>query len=62
MLFRSRRLTGADLAQFRAEQGLSQRELAARLGVAPSTVAKAELDRAKALGEQLAAALATTRR
>lgn len=50
-------LTGADLGQFRAQRGLSQRQAAGILGVAHGTVAKAELVPDKALGEQLARAL-----
>lgn len=50
--------TGADLAQFRAERRLSQRELAARMEVGHGMVAKAELVPAKALGEGMAAAFA----
>ena len=51
-------LTGADLAAWRAARGISQRPAANLLGVAPSTVAKAELLPGKVLGEQLQAALA----
>ena len=51
-------LTGADLAAWRAARGLTQRPAADLLGVAPSTVAKAELLPAKVLGEQLQIALA----
>lgn len=51
------RLVGADLAGFRAERRLSQREAAVLLGVAHGTIAKGELAPAKALGEQLQAAL-----
>ncbi len=51
-------LTGADLAAWRAGRGLTQRPAAHLLGVAPSTVAKAELLPAKVLGDQLQAALA----
>ena len=50
-------LNGADLARWRASAGLTQRAAAERLGVAPSTVAKAELLPEKALGEQLRVAL-----
>ena len=51
-------LTGADLAVWRSARALTQRPAAALLGVAPSTVAKAELLPAKVLGEQLQVALA----
>ncbi len=51
-------LVGADLARFRAERDLSQRQAAVLLGVAHGTIAKGELAPAKALGEQLQAALA----
>ena len=51
-------LTGADLAAWRSARGLTQRPAATLLGVAPSTVAKAELLPGKALGEQLQVALA----
>ena len=51
-------LTGADLAAWRSTRGLTQRPAAALLGVAPSTVAKAELLPGKVLGEQLQVALA----
>ena len=51
-------LTGADLAAWRSARGLTQRPAADLLGVAPSTVAKAELLPGKALGEQLQVALA----
>ncbi len=51
-------LTGADLAAWRSARGLTQRPAAELLGVAPSTVAKAELLPGKALGEQLQVALA----
>lgn len=54
----SRVLTGADLAAWRAGRGLTQRPAAELLGVAPSTVAKAELLPAKVLGDQLQVALA----
>jgi hypothetical protein len=49
--------TGTDLAHWRAGCGITQRAAAERLGVAPSTVAKAELVPGKALGEQLLVAL-----
>lgn len=55
---RCRVLTGTDLAAWRAARGLTQRPAAVLLGVAPSTVAKAELLPAKVLGEQLQVALA----
>ena len=51
-------LTGADLAAWRAARRLTQRPAADLLGVAPSTVAKAELLPGKVLGEQLQVALA----
>ena len=51
-------LNGAHLVGWRASAGLTQRAAAERLGVAPSTVAKAELLPDKALGDQLRAALA----
>ena len=51
-------LTGADLARWRAARGLAQRPAADILGVAPSTVAKAELLPGKVLGDQLQVALA----
>ncbi len=51
-------LTGADLSAWRAARGLTQRPAADLLGVAPSTVAKAELLPGKVLGEQLQVALA----
>ncbi len=51
-------LSGADLAAWRSARGLTQRPAAELLGVAPSTVAKAELLPGKALGEQLQIALA----
>lgn len=51
-------LTGADLAAWRSARGLTQRPAADLLGVAPSTVAKAELLPGKVLGEQLQFALA----
>ncbi|MCA9488762.1 MAG: hypothetical protein H6738_20300 [Alphaproteobacteria bacterium] len=50
-------LTGGELARFRSERGLSQRQAAEILGVAHGTVAKAELAPEKALGEQLDRAL-----
>ncbi|MCB9694322.1 MAG: hypothetical protein H6736_21135 [Alphaproteobacteria bacterium] len=50
-------LTGGELARFRSERGLSQRQAAEILGVAHGTVAKAELVPDKALGEQLDRAL-----
>ena len=50
-------LTGGDLARWRATARLAQRPAAAKLGVAPSTVAKAELTQEKRLGDVLAAAL-----
>lgn len=50
-------LNGADLVRWRTAGGLTQRAAAEVLGVAPSTVAKAELLPAKALGEALVAAL-----
>lgn len=53
----SRALVGADLARFRVERRLSQRQAAMLLGVAHGTVAKGELAPAKALGEQVQAAL-----
>ena len=53
-----RSLTGADLAAWRAARGLTQRPAADLLGVAPSTVAKAELLPRKVLGDQLQVALA----
>jgi DNA-binding XRE family transcriptional regulator len=55
-------LTGADLAAWRAARGLTQRPAADLLGVAPSTVAKAELLPGKVLGEQLQIALAAALR
>ena len=51
-------LTGADLAAWRSARGLTQRPAAELLGVAPSTVAKAELLPGKVLGEHLQVALA----
>ena len=54
-------LTGADLAAWRAGRGLTQRPAADLLGVAPSTVAKAELLPGKALGDRLQVALAAAR-
>ena len=54
----ARVLTGADLAGWRAARGLAQRPAADLLGVAPSTVAKAELLPGKVLGNQLQVALA----
>ncbi len=48
--------TGADLARFRAVRHLSQRELAALMGVGHGMVAKAEVVPAKALGDGMAAA------
>jgi DNA-binding transcriptional regulator YiaG len=51
-------LTGADLACFRAERKLSQRELAALMGVGHGMVAKAELVRERGLGEGMASAFA----
>ncbi len=54
----ARVLTGADLAGWRAARGLAQRPAADLLGVAPSTVAKAELLPGKVLGDQLQVALA----
>jgi len=54
----ARSLTGADLAAWRAARGLTQRPAADLLGVAPSTVAKAELLPGKVLGDQLQVALA----
>ncbi len=53
-----RALTGADLAAWRAARGLAQRPAADLLGVAPSTVAKAELLPGKLVGDQLQVALA----
>lgn len=50
-------LSGHDLVRWRGQQGITQRAAAERLGVAPSTVAKAELAPSKQLGEQLQAAL-----
>lgn len=50
-------LTGADLVRWRTARGVTQRVAAEVLGVAPSTVAKAELLPTKALGEALAIAL-----
>ena len=55
-------LSGADLAAWRSARGLTQRPAAELLGVAPSTVAKAELLPGKALGEQLQVALAAVLR
>ena len=55
---RARVLTGADLAAWRASRALTQRPAAELLGVAPSTVAKAELLPGKVLGDQLQVALA----
>jgi DNA-binding XRE family transcriptional regulator len=54
-------LTGADLSAWRAARGLAQRPAADLLGVAPSTVAKAELLPGKVLGEHLQVALAAAR-
>jgi hypothetical protein len=51
-------LSGADLAAWRSARGLTQRPAADLLGVAPSTVAKAELLPGKVLGDQLRVALA----
>jgi hypothetical protein len=48
--------TGVDLARLRAERHLSQRELAAIMGVGHGMVGKAELAPAKPLGEGMAAA------
>jgi hypothetical protein len=45
--------TGADLLRFRSERSLTQRQAALLLGVAPGTIAKAELLPAKPLGEAL---------
>jgi hypothetical protein len=50
-------LTGADLVRWRTAAGITQGAAAELLGVAPSTVAKAELLPMKALGEALAVAL-----
>jgi hypothetical protein len=50
-------LTGADLVRWRTASGITQRAAAELLGVAPSTVAKAELLPTKALGDALAVAL-----
>lgn len=55
-------LTGADLARWRAAAGLTQREAAAKLGVAHGTVAKAELASGKQLGKQMEEALEAARR
>jgi len=52
-----RPLTGGDLARWRAARGITQRDAAAELGVAPSTVAKAELVPSKQLGEHLQSAM-----
>lgn len=52
-----RLLNGADPAAWRAARGFTQRPAAEILGVAPSTVAKAELLPGKILGEQLQVAL-----
>lgn len=49
--------TGADLARFRAERHLSQRELATLMGVGHGMVAKAEVVPTKPLGDGMAAAL-----
>jgi DNA-binding transcriptional regulator YiaG len=49
-------VTGADLVRFRKARKLSQRELAALMGVGHGMVAKAELVPSKALGEGMAAA------
>lgn len=51
-------LTGADLARWRTRRGITQRGAAEELGVAPSTVAKAELVPSRPLGEQLRVGLA----
>lgn len=45
--------TGADLARYRADHGLTQRLAAHQFGVAHGTIAKAEMDPAKPLGEIL---------
>lgn len=54
-------LTGADLARWRAQRGLTQRVAAELLGVAHGTVGKAELLPGKPLGEALSAALGRVR-
>ena len=55
-------LTGADLVAWRSARGLTQRPAAELLGVAPSTVAKAELLPGKVLGDQLQVSLAAALR
>jgi DNA-binding XRE family transcriptional regulator len=56
-----RPLTGADLARWRTTRGITQRAAAEELGVAPSTVAKAELVPSKPLGEQLQVSMRTAK-
>ena len=51
-------VTSADLARLRADRHISQRELAALMGVGHGMVAKAELVPTKALGDGMAAAFA----
>lgn len=51
------RLTGDDLVRWRTTRGITQRAAAEELGVAQSTVAKAELMPSKQLGEQLQGSL-----
>lgn len=50
--------TGADINRLRTERGLSQRELAALMGVGHGMVGKAELVPTKPLGERMQAAFA----
>jgi len=50
--------TGADLARLRAERNLSQRKLAALMGVGRGMLAKAEVQPTKLFGEGMAAAFA----
>jgi hypothetical protein len=53
--------TGGDLAKYRAETGLTQRLAAVRFGVAHGTIAKAEMDPTKLLGETLQAGMRNVR-
>ena len=52
--------TGADLARYRSSHGLTQRAAAEKLNVAHGTVAKAEMEPGKALGEALQSGLGKT--
>ena len=51
--------TGRDLLQYRRTHGLSQRQVAERLGVAHGTVAKAEIVATQPLGGKLLQAFQT---